>query len=597
MTELEYANMYLGKHKIVGDEIKPLYCPYCGGGNHQDRYTFALNMENHTFNCMRGSCGVKGHFSELCREKGVSYDGADKPKPSQKAGIKQYKKPSTDLQPLSEAAKAYIHSRGIDDSTVAEFGIMNDGQGNIALPFYRSRTDRKSGSPTFIKYRLPRKIEKGERKMWRETGAEPILYGLDLCSRKSDNLVITEGEFDCMVLRQATKGSWDVVSVPSGVDDLTWIDTCRKELDEYASITVIGDSDEPGQRLAAEIAKRLPEKRIFVPDYETYSGAKDANEILLRFGAEKFLEIAKSLKPLGCEGLLNIANVKSIDYSRIPRTLSGMARLDYCTGGFLSGDLTVWTGKRGEGKSTVLNQIALDAVNQNETVCIYSGEIPADRLKKQLLLCAAGSENLESRDDRETGRTLYYVNGKVRPLIEKWLSGRIWLYDNKLISNDERDGIIDIFRAAYHQCGARVFIVDNLMTVSLGAKASEFLQIQADFVIRLRKFAEKYGVHVHVVVHPRKTSGEITDSDDVGGLGTITNIACNVLSVSRPDDAWKEEKKEDCDTIIRVLKCRATGVSGQYVPLLFSPDSRRFREPFAGQAKIYGWERGRNEQK
>ena len=74
MTELEYANMYLGKHKIVGDEIKPLYCPYCGGGNHQDRYTFALNMENHTFNCMRGSCGVKGHFSELCREKGVSYD-------------------------------------------------------------------------------------------------------------------------------------------------------------------------------------------------------------------------------------------------------------------------------------------------------------------------------------------------------------------------------------------------------------------------------------------------------------------------------------------------------------------------------------------
>ena len=74
MTELEYANMYLGEFKVVGDEIKPLYCPFCGGGNHQDRYTFALNMENHTFNCMRGSCGVKGHFSELCREKNLRYD-------------------------------------------------------------------------------------------------------------------------------------------------------------------------------------------------------------------------------------------------------------------------------------------------------------------------------------------------------------------------------------------------------------------------------------------------------------------------------------------------------------------------------------------
>lgn len=71
MDELEFARAYLGDFKIKGQEIVPRYCPYCKGGQHSDRETFALNMEKHTFKCLRGSCGKQGHFSELLRDFGA----------------------------------------------------------------------------------------------------------------------------------------------------------------------------------------------------------------------------------------------------------------------------------------------------------------------------------------------------------------------------------------------------------------------------------------------------------------------------------------------------------------------------------------------
>lgn len=586
MTEFEYANMYLGDFKVVGNEIKPLYCPFCGGGNHQDRYTFALNMENHTFNCLRGSCGVKGHFSELCREKNLRYDDPADPAPRPKAPAKKYKKPDTKLFPLENDSPAmtYMQKRRLSPSIIAYFGVLRDGQGNIALPFYRSSEDRKTASPTFVKYRPPRKVEKGERKMWRETGAEPILFGMDLCTFGTKSLIITEGEFDCMAAFQAfsEKRPMNVVSVPSGAEDFTWLDTCADFIERFGKIVILGDSDEPGKKMAAELVKKLPGKNILLPDYDAYLGCKDMNELLVRHGEQAVVNALAAVKETPVEGLINFADVQMTDILKIPRTLSGIKSLDKKVGGFLEGDLTVWTGKRGCGKSSVLNQIGLDAIDQGKNLCIYSGEIPADRLKYQITCCAAGRENLSFVRDERTGRDVVTVGRDTAGKINRWLDRRLWLYDNRIVQTDERDSIINIFTAAYRRYDCRVFVVDNLMTVALAAKPGEMYQVQGEFVIRLRKFAEKYGVHVHVVVHPRKTNDEIKDSDEVGGSGTITNIACNVFTVMRGVE-------ENDIAKIRCLKSRMYGETGDF-ELKYDPVSRRFSEEYAG-AKIYGWEK------
>ncbi len=88
MTELEFARAYLGDYTVKGAEIVPKLCPYCKGGQHGDKGTFALNTEKHTFKCFRGSFGKQGHFSELLRDFGAG--GMDVYTPPVK---RVYKKP------------------------------------------------------------------------------------------------------------------------------------------------------------------------------------------------------------------------------------------------------------------------------------------------------------------------------------------------------------------------------------------------------------------------------------------------------------------------------------------------------------------------
>ena len=246
------------------------------------------------------------------------------------------------------------------------------------------------------------------------------------------------------------------------------------------------------------------------------------------------------------------------------------------------GDLSVWTGKRGEGKSTILTQILLDAIDQGLSVCAYSGEVPADRFKYVVNLQAAGDAYAREREDTLAERIVQYVPRESLAKIGDWYNGKFWLYDNRIAEKDEAESILRLFEISYKRYDCRVFMVDNLMTVSTCRNDADYYQMQADFTIRLRKLAEKLGAHIHLVVHPRK--GGIKDSDSVGGLSTITNIACNVFSMRR---ATEDETGLGYDATLTCLKNRAYG-ENTAVQLQYSQRSRRFTERDMIQ-KQYGW--------
>ncbi len=584
MNEFEYASRYLGTYKVNGDEIIPTVCPFCGGGEHRDKNTFALNHRNHTYNCKRGSCGVSGHFSELLKEKGETfedsyYSGKPYIKPK-----KEYKKPETKYGGLTDKAAAYIAARKISPETAAAFGVSCDGKGNLVFPYYRTREDREHQNPTFIKFRIPEKVTQG-RKMWREADTMPILYNLDRCDPAKGILYITEGEFDAMALYQATGGSVNVTSVPSGAEDFTWIETCADELSKYKAFAVIGDNDLPGLKMANEIVTKLDSGgiKVFVPDYTTYCGCKDCNEILVRYGENPFVSIIGSLHDVPPKGLINVADIEWMDFGNTPKTRTGIKSIDSETGGFLEGDITVWTGKRGSGKSTFLTQLILQSIEDGQKVCCYSGEIPASRFKRNILLCASGSSYLVEKTDNMTGRIYYAPRVDVAEYINRWIDRKLWLYDNKIIEKDESKSIIDRFIDAYKRYDCRVFVVDNLMTVNCNVRAAEVMQTQANIVIQLHQFAEIYHTHVHIVAHPRK-GDEVKDADDVGGLGVITNIAHNAYCVMEKDT----KPGEPDGSILRCLKNREFKDYRDY-SLTFDKKSRRFGELYQPPTK-YGWE-------
>jgi twinkle protein len=574
MTELELARVYLGDFAIKGDEIIPRLCPFCRGGQHHDKETFALNMEKHTYKCLRGSCGAQGHFTELLKHFGEQGEKVYS-EPVKRA----YTRPQPQQRALPDAVGEYITARGINAATRKAYGVHGNDRGEVVFPYYETPEEYEQSTPTFVKYRPGRKLKKGEPKARREKGAKPILMGMHLCT-PGEMLYIFEGEFDCMAGWQAHGGN--CVSVPSGCKDFAWIDTCAEFLEGYSQIAVIGDNDEPGREMVDAIIKKFD--HVYVPDFELYGGCKDTNEILFKHGAERVCQIMDTVRPSPILGLINIADVKAVDMTAIPRTLSGIKALDRMTGGLYMGDLNVWTGKRGEGKSTILTQIMLEAVEQGNRVCAYSGEIPADRFKYGVFLQAADSLHVCEKYDSAIDRAVQYVPKQHRDKINDWLNGMFWLYDNKIAEADEAGSIIRVFEQAYKRHDCRVFMVDNLMTVQTCKNEKDFYHAQADFTIRLRKFAEQYGVSVHLVVHPRKTSNAV-GNDDVGGLSTITNIACAVFAMKKLED--QEARDLGCEAILTCTKNRAYGTNGD-VKLRFIEASRRFVEIGAIE-KPFSW--------
>lgn len=42
--------------------LKFKYCPFCGGGDHRDQYTFAMHGIEGNYLCSRSKCGERGTF-------------------------------------------------------------------------------------------------------------------------------------------------------------------------------------------------------------------------------------------------------------------------------------------------------------------------------------------------------------------------------------------------------------------------------------------------------------------------------------------------------------------------------------------------------
>lgn len=566
MTIWEFADKHLQPYKVKNNEIIPALCPFCNGGQHHDKETFALNVQKQTYNCKRGSCGQQGHFNQLLKAFGEQPEQVyDTYRP------RQYKKPTAKIEPITDQAEKYLMLRKISKKTMDVYGVGSDGKGNIMFPFY------ENGELVFVKYRPARKLKKGEHKAWREANTKPVLFGMDLCNVEYP-LTIFEGEIDALSGYEA--GIPNCVSVPSGAEDLTFIDTCYDFIKSFKTIYLFGDNDKPGQELIKKLTVKLRDQQVFIVNHE----CKDANELLFRKGVEAVKAAYDNAKEVPVYGLIQLADVEPFDPKNCKTSLSGIKHLDSKTGGFLMGDLSIWTGKRGEGKSTLLSQLMLDAIDTGDKVCVYSGEMRADRFQYWSNLQAAGKSHILSYYDEMKDREVYYVPKDITEKIKGWYRGKYWLYDNSIPANREESGILKVFEYAAKRYDCNVFMVDNLMTARYNKDPNNFYRAQADFVNQLVEFANRFNVHVHLVAHPRKTRGDL-ENDDVGGMAEITNLAHNVFALERLKE--EEKAKQGVDVALKILKNRMDGASG-VIGLDYDNVSRRLTPPSEPQ-KQYGW--------
>ena len=367
---------------------------------------------------------------------------------------------------------------------------------------------------------------------------------------------------------------------------------CQDFFARFPYLMVVCPDPERRAAMTEELRSRLPETVVMVARDKAFRGCPSVRALRETYGLKALDMILAEADELPVYGLLDLADVRQPDIGRMPKVLSGIENLDHAIGGFLMGELSVWTGRRGEGKSTLLGELLLEALDQGETVCAYSGELPAWKFKYWTSLQAAGPAHIRMVRDPHGGRLLPVVPEPAQRCIDEWLRRRFFLYDIGRSSVHDAEHILRLFQYARNWYGAKVFLVDNIMTARFkGSRDADYYRAQSNFVNALATFARRSEVHVHLVAHPRKTDGKHLAADDVGGIGDITNFADNVFALERTRRKAGEED-EEARTVLNILKNRFFGVKRQ-IGLAFDETSKRFYKSGTGSPeRRYGWELG-----
>jgi twinkle protein len=352
---------------------------------------------------------------------------------------------------------------------------------------------------------------------------------------------------------------------------------------EFGVLIVCHDPERRAE-LSAAASRCLPSCDISVADDAAFKDCTTLSELREKHGISALDSLWAGAHELPPYGLVNLASVKSTTKADAPHVRSGVPGLDEKIGGFYGGALSIWSGRRGEGKSTLSGQIVLAAVKGGKNVCAYSGELPKEQYKEWLSLQAAGPDNVE-KITTDTGMTMYRVNPIVQTQIDAWWNEHLFLYDNDIDDADKPETILSVFRSAYKRMNCTVFIVDNLMTADLPGE--DYYRAQGTYVKALKKFAKSTGTHVHLVAHPRKSDGKNkkADCDNVGGSGDVSNLSDNTFWLERQEQNDIDEPVHSAK--LNILKNRDFGVTGS-IDLDFDFPSRRY---YIGSPRwLCGWE-------
>ena len=578
-------------------------CPH----HAEDTPSYIYDKKRHRFKCF--GCGYSADLIDARIEKGDTFLQAcqylfDKAKVDYSFGEMNvrtkaaYRYPK--LEPLNDRANVikYLEKRKISKAVVDYLDIREDADGNCVFNYYD-----QNDTLTTVKYRPSKSVNKadGGIKAWAQKDADttPLLFNMNRVN-SGKPLLIAEGEIDAASVIEA--GYQNAVSVPYGANNYGWIEENWDWLEQFDSIIIWSDNDEPGEKMRKECIFRLGAwrtKYIVAPsNYQLKSGRiiklKDANECLQVGGKELVMKLINEAKDVPVKSVIDFYDAEDIDPSEIDGIKTGIKPLDEDLMKIFYGTLTILSGRPGSGKTSIADQIVANCLDNDKPVFLYSKEMPSWLTANWMLSILAGRRNMIPNE-----KGYYVVDPKAKGNIKYFYRNKLQIY-----RDDESIDIDDVMHSA-EECvrkyGAKLVILDNLMMLDLHSSESEMNTKQTGFINRLIHFAEKFGCAVILIAHPKKTQDMHSDIDmyDIAGSSTIINLAHRSIGLRRVSDAQKEDpryKWHKYDVVMTIIKDRMFGKAGKQIGLWYDNISRRFYTDYDEYAYQYKWDKKKYQQ-
>jgi len=467
-------------------------CPDCSDARKKKSiktFSITIKPEHALYHCHH--CGLSGSF----RRKKFYEAHMNEPK-------KVVKLP-TQLNDNVDQIKEFFAGRGVTLDSLDSLPAMTTGtkifrgEEKAAVGFVYGPRE----NPTAIKWRSI------DGKGFTCDGAPRAFYGIEQIDEDEEELTIVEGE--CDVIALASVGI-KAVSCPNGAPikvsshridpeedkKFNFIWNERERLEQCKKIVLATDSDDAGEALAEEIARRVGRAkcwRVKFPD-----SVKDGNDAVEKLGAEETKRLFENPEPVPLSGVYSASDylddVKNIYANGHGRGAStGFESIDELFT-VAEGQLSIVTGMPSSGKSEFIDQIMINLAQRDGwkfAVCSFENP-PATHIAKLA--------------EKITGKPFY--SGTKERMSEDELSESMSFIEDHFMFLESKDGnlstidsIIDRTKQAIMR-GANGLLIDpyNYIESTGGEEHSSISQM----LTRITSFAKAHSIHVWFVAHPQK---------------------------------------------------------------------------------------------
>jgi twinkle protein len=246
---------------------------------------------------------------------------------------------------------------------------------------------------------------------------------------------------------------------------------------------------------------------------------------------------------------------------------------------FRLGEVTLYAGGNGGGKSLITGQIALHLIKQKRKCVIASFEMKPTSTIHRMLRQFAG----EFIDDPLTNDREKYIKGLTQRF-NQFAGEHLYIYDQQ--GSTTPNQTIAMARYCAVELGIEHIFIDSLMKV---CNAEDNFNEQKYFVDELTALARDHNVHIHLIHHIRKLQSEEVQPGkyDIKGTGAITDQVDNVFLMWR--NKQKENRKrngekyeEDLPDAYLMCEKQRNGEAQEMYGLYYHQGSQQFIETWGG---------------
>ena len=488
-------------------------CPECSNSRRKSKdKCLSVNIDEGVWHCHH--CGWKGSLKKV--KHLTKIESVKKPEP-----------PTTKVDTsLPDNVYQWFEGRGITRSVVNDAKIGYKDRW-IQFPFY------KDGEVVNIKSRT------ADKKFRQEKNAEKCFYRFDHM-KGMETIIITEGEMDALSLVQA--GFTNVVSVPDGATapnsnpsdrKFSYLISAEEHLMNAEKVILCTDSDGAGKHLRDELSRRIGREKCCRVNYP--DDCKDMNEVLVKHGEERILDIVSGAYPYPIEGVVTIEDVAddAIDLFNKPEHLglsTGWIDLDdhYRIS---HSEVSVVTGVPNMGKSEWMDALMINMVQEyGWKFGIFSAEnFPV----KHHLLKLVG----------KFAKQPFWGDNKMSEEVAR--SSMNVLNDHiKFIGTQESsvtiESIMEQAKILNYRYGLNGLVIDPWNTIEhkFGDGENETNYVSR-VLSQLNTFAKANELHIWVVAHPRKMENDanrrviVPSPYDISGSANWFNKCDNSVTIHR----------------------------------------------------------------